>query len=467
MSAPSGPPLRVLVVEDDRDQREALAACLGKPGEREVKAAANLLQARDLLLTWAPDAIVTDYHLPDGNGLALLEAGRALPEAPALILVTAYGTVSLAVEAIRRGAVDVHVKPIDPDVLIATLTRALHTRALEQENRALVKRLAGQPAPTGVIAQSMAMQQVLALARRVAPSKVNVLITGQSGTGKEVVATLLHREGARPAGPFVALNCAALPEGLLESELFGHARGSFTGAVRDHRGVFEQADGGTLFLDEIGEIPPSVQARLLRVLEERCVVRVGEGKERRVDFRLIAATNRDLAQDVVAGRFREDLLYRLEVLRIHLPPLRERPDDIVPLARHFLAEAARANDLNLVPFSEEALEQLARQPWPGNVRQLRNVVESALIRSAGRAIEPSDLSLATSQPAGALPAPGRDLPQALEAFERTWIVKALGEAQGSVPAAAERLGLPERTLRYKLEKFGLEAGTFRNIPASS
>ncbi|MFM8385945.1 MAG: sigma-54-dependent transcriptional regulator [Planctomycetia bacterium] len=453
--------VRVLVVEDDRDQREALVALLADPS-REVRAAASLRQAGDVLSAWPPDAIVTDYHLPDGQGLSLLEAGRRLPEPPALLLVTAFGTVSLAVEALRRGAVDVQVKPVDPEALLATLARALKTRALEQENRALSARLAAQPAPAGVVAESEAMKQVLAIARRVAPSKVNVLVTGESGTGKEVVAQLLHREGARPDGPFVALNCAALPEGVLESELFGHVRGAFTGAVRDHRGVFEQAQGGTLFLDEIGEIPASVQVRLLRVLEQRTVTRVGEGKERTVDFRLVAATNRDLAKDVAAGRFREDLLYRLEVMRIHLPPLRERPADIAPLARHLLAEAARENGLRLVPLSEEALAALARQPWPGNVRQLRNVVASALIRTAGRAIEAGDLAVAPAgEAAGVLPAEGVDLAAALEAFERGWIVKALAATLGSVPQAAERLRLPERTLRYRMEKLGVDAAPFR------
>ena len=455
--------VRVLVVEDDRDQREALAACLAAPG-REVRTAATLAQAQDLLRSWAPAAVVTDYHLPDGNGLALLETGRRLEEPPALILVTAFGTVSLAVAALQQGAVDVQVKPIDPDALLATLARALKTRSLEQENQALVKRLEAQPAPLGVVAESPGMQQVLALARRVAPSKVNVLVTGESGTGKEVVATLLHREGARPHGPFVALNCAALPEGVLESELFGHVRGAFTGAVRDHRGVFEQAEGGTLFLDEIGEIPPAVQVRLLRVLEERCVTRVGEGKERKVDFRLVAATNRDLAADVQAKRFREDLLYRLEVVRIHLPPLRERPEDIVPLARHFLAEAARENGLRPVPLAEEALDALVRQAWPGNARQLRNVMASALIRSGGRPIEPADLALDPARgAAGPLPAEGFDLPRALEAFERAWVVKALTACAGSVPQAAERLGLPERTLRYRLERLGVDPATFRGL----
>ncbi|MFM8979254.1 MAG: sigma-54-dependent transcriptional regulator [Planctomycetia bacterium] len=453
--------VRVLVVEDDRDQREALAALLADAG-REVRAAATLRQAHDLLAAWPPDAVVTDYHLPDGQGLALLEAGRALPEPPALVLVTAFGTVSLAVEALRRGAVDVQVKPVDPEALLATLARALRTRTLEQENRALAARLAAQPAPAGIVAESQGMKQVLAVARRVAPSKVNVLLTGESGTGKEVVAQLLHREGARPAGPFVALNCGALPEGVLESELFGHVRGAFTGAVRDHRGCFEQADGGTLFLDEIGEIPPSVQVRLLRVLEQRTVTRVGEGKERKVDFRLVAATNRDLATSVAAGRFREDLLYRLEVMRIHLPPLRERRADVAPLARHLLAQAAQENGLRPVPLSEEALALLERQPWPGNVRQLRNVVASALIRTGGRAIEAADLVLEPGgEAAGVLPAEGVDLPQALEAFERGWIVKALAATLGSVPQAAERLKLPERTLRYRMERLAVDPALFR------
>jgi DNA-binding NtrC family response regulator len=287
-----------------------------------------------------------------------------------------------------------------------------------------------------------------------------VLLTGETGVGKEVVAELIHRESPRAAGPFVALNCAALPEGILESELFGHVRGAFTGAVGERRGVFEQADGGTIFLDEIGEIPPAVQVRLLRVIEERTVVRLGEAKPRVLDFRLVAATNRDLAAESAAGRFRDDLRYRLEVVRIHIPPLRERPDDIVPLARHFAGVVARENDLKPVPFSDAALAALARHPLPGNVRQLRNLVESALILAVGRTIEPGDLG-PDGVASGTPPSSGRDLPSALEAFERAWIVKALGQARGSVPGAAESLGIPERTLRYKLSKLTISPESFR------
>jgi DNA-binding NtrC family response regulator len=451
--------VRVLVVEDDADQREALAAVLASP-DREVCAASNVADARALLASFAPDAVISDQHLPDGTGLQLLEESRRLPDPPAWILVTAYGTVSMAVDAVRRGAVDVQVKPVDPDALAATLVRALKTRELERENRELVRRLAEQPAPRGVVAESAAMKQAVALARRVAATKANVLITGESGTGKEVLADLVHREGPRASGPFVALNCAALPEGVLESELFGHARGAFTGAVRDHRGVFEQADGGTLFLDEIGEVAPAVQVRLLRVLEQRAVMRVGEGKERKTDFRLVAATNRDLAADVAAGRFREDLYYRLEVVRLHLFPLRERRADIAPLARLFLAQAARENGLASVPLSDAAIEELERRAWRGNARQLRNVIARALLLAAGRTIEPADLGAEEARGAEA-GAPEGDLPTALEAFEKAFLVRALLAARGDVGAAARRVGVPERTLRYKLTKLGLEPGAYR------
>jgi two-component system response regulator HydG len=301
------------------------------------------------------------------------------------------------------------------------------------------------------------MRRILQEVRRIAGTRATVLITGESGTGKEMIANLLHSKGPNPKAPFVAVNCAALPESLLEAELFGHVKGAFTGATQDRAGRFEEAEGGSLFLDEIGEIPASVQVKLLRVLQEREIVRVGENRPRSVSFRLIAATNVDLEAEVAARRFREDLYYRLNVVRMHLPPLRERPEDIRPLATRFVRECAEQNGVPPRPVSDAAMQTLTAYPLPGNVRQLHNIIERALLVATGTAIEATDL---------ALRAPGQSpdelgdgsLPELLEATERRLITRALAEADGVTAVAARRLGIPDRTLRYKIGRLGLRPG---------
>ncbi|MCA9313951.1 MAG: sigma-54-dependent Fis family transcriptional regulator [Planctomycetes bacterium] len=445
--ASEGP--RVLVVEDDAFQREALAGVLGDAGF-DVVAAEDVASATRALQT-EPDALVTDFHLPDGTGLDVIRESRALAVRPAALLVTAYGTISLAVDAMREGAMDVQVKPVDPAALVATLRRALRTRALELENAVLRERLARDDG-SGFVAASPALRTLLGQVARVAPSRATVLVTGESGTGKEMIAALLHRQGGTPDAPLVAVNCAALPESLLEAELFGHARGAFTGAHQERAGRFEEARGGTLFLDEIGEVPLAVQAKLLRALEAREIVRLGENRPRPVDFRLVAATNVDLEAEVAAGRFREDLYYRLAVIRLHVPPLRQRPEDVRPLVARFLKDSAERNGVPVRALSEAALERLVAYPFPGNVRQLRNVVESALLMAPGARIEAEDLALPSPR-ADALPE--GTLVEILEETERRLIRQALAACDGVTAAAAERLGIPDRTLRHKIQRLGL------------
>ncbi|MGE0191549.1 MAG: sigma-54-dependent transcriptional regulator [Planctomycetota bacterium] len=440
---------RVLVVEDDAFQREALEGVLSDAGF-EVLGADDVASAQQAF-TAAPDALVTDFHLPDGTGLDVIRASRGLAHPPAALLVTAYGTISLAVGAMREGAIDVQVKPVDPAALVATLRRALHTRSLELENAVLRERL-GREDVAGFVAASPALRTLLGQVARVAPSRATVLVTGESGTGKEMIASLVHRQGGAPDAPFVAVNCAALPESLLEAELFGHARGAFTGAHQERAGRFEEARGGTLFLDEIGEVPLAVQAKLLRALEAREIVRLGENRPRSVEFRLVAATNVDLEAEVAAGRFREDLYYRLAVVRLHVPPLRERPEDVRPLVARFLRDSAARNGVEVRALSDEALAKLVTYPFPGNVRQLKNIVESALLMAPGPRIEAEDLALPRPR-AQALPE--GTLVEMLDETERRLIRQALAACDGVTAAAAERLGIPDRTLRHKIRRLGV------------
>ena len=447
----------VLVVEDEAPQRDLLTAFLGGKGF-SVRSAADLAAARSLLDEVPFEAVVTDFQLPDGTGLDVLRAARAHDASVGVVLVSAFGNVPMAVEAMRGGAFDVMLKPLNPDALLEVLRRAVAHRDLAHENARLRERLAEAVRFESVVAESPAMRRALEVVRRVAPTPATVLVTGESGTGKELVARLLHAHGPRPKGPFVAVNCAALPEGLLESELFGHARGSFTGAVRERRGRFEEADGGTLFLDEVGEMPPALQVRLLRVLQEREVVRVGENTPRTVDVRVVAATNRDLAAEVKAGRFREDLYYRLQVVPVHLPPLRERAEDVVALAERLVRETAARHGKPGVRLSREALDVLRAHRWPGNVRELGNAVERAVLLCRDDLVRAEDLPDSVRAPSEASAPPGASretLEQAVDTLERAWIRAALERAGGVQTRAAEALGIDERVLRYKRKRLGL------------
>lgn len=414
----------LLVVEDDPDFQAFLADLLESHGYR-VLVASDGPTAWELAQKQKLAAVITDQRLPGFDGIELLRRLRSLPAQVPVIVLTAFGTVPQAVEAMRLGALDYLQKPLpSPRTLLFALERAL-TPQREDET---------------LVAESSAMRQVLDLVHRVAGRDVTVLILGESGTGKELVARTLHRLSPRRSRAFVALNCAALPESLAEAELFGYEKGAFTGADQARAGRFEEADGGTLFLDEVGELPLPVQSKLLRVLETGQVQRLGSGKVRDVSVRLVAATNRNLEEAVKAGSFRADLYYRLAVVTITLPSLRERPEDVEPLARHLLERLAVRHQLPVPDLHPQALRQLQSYSWPGNVRELRNVLERALVVGEGRTITPDLLQLpaVTSKP----------MPEDEEARLR-W---ALEQTHGNREAAARLLGISVRTLYYKLRK---------------
>ena len=458
------PPRRsetILIVDDEEAQREALAGYLRKRGfhvHTADRAAAALQVVEDQVI----DLILTDYRMPDMDGTAVLREARRITPDIEVILITAYGSVSGAVDAMREGAFHYLEKPVDLDALDAVVERALERRHLVSENRRLKARLSeDQVELQGIISVDPAMEEALNVAARAAPSQASVLILGESGTGKELVARAVHAASPRRQGPFVAVNCAALSESLMESELFGHEKGAFTGAVQQRAGRFEQADGGTLFIDEVAEIPAAAQVKLLRVLQERTFERVGGTTPVRVDVRIIAATNRDLRQMTREGAFREDLYYRLNVVSVSLPPLRHRRRDIPVLIDHFLAHYARLNGKTVEGLSREAADALMRYSYPGNVRELQNILERAVVMARQSVISRSDLppEVGTDQgTAGSEPAEAEDqrLPARVEALEREAIREALDRADGVQSRAAEFLGLTERNLRYKLSKYGFK-----------
>ena len=448
----TGPPGRVLVVDDEVNARTALAELLTDEGF-EVETAADAFKALGKVDTFAPDVVVTDLKMPGMDGIELVQRLRALNDPPVVVVMTAFGAVQSAVEAMRAGASEYLTKPINLDELLVSLARVLEHQALRREARQLRQRVRDRVAPANIIGDSPAMQRIFEVIDQAAPSRATILITGESGTGKELVANAIHDRSPRAAGPFVKLHCAALAESLLESELFGHERGAFTGAVARRDGRFQQADGGTLFLDEIGEISPALQVKLLRFLQEHEFERVGGGQTVRVDVRIVAATNRDLADEVARGRFREDLFYRLNVVSLHMPSLRERKTDIPTLAAFFLDRYARENGRAVTELSPETMALLCSHDWPGNVRELENAVERAVVMSQGPVIEPRHLPAnvrpgVPTQPG--LPAiPGSTLAQ----LERYAILETLRATGGSTSRAAEMLGVSVRTIQYRLHEY--------------
>jgi two-component system response regulator FlrC len=444
-------PLPVLIVEDDGALREALGDTLKLAGW-DVLGAADGEAALALLAKYRVGLVVSDVQMKPMDGRALLlEARRRHPEVPVL-LMTAWGVIEHAVEAMRAGACGYITKPFEPDDLVAQVVQ--HQRP------------AGVDPESAVVAEDPATRAVLDLARKVAPTDATVLITGESGTGKEVLARFVHRHSPRASRAFVAINCAAIPDTLLESTLFGHERGAFTGAVTAATGKFEQADGGTLLLDEISEMPLALQAKLLRVLQEREVERIGARAPVPVDIRVIATSNRDMAAEARAGRFREDLYWRLAVFPLHQKPLRERPGDILPLARRVLARGVIDGDTTARTLTPAAEAALLAWRWPGNVRELENVLQRAMILAAGRVIDVADLGLAASAPpvdGDGLAAPAEPPATDLRSLERRHILDTLAAANGVRTVAAERLGMSERTLRYKLQQLREEGVP---IPAS-
>ena len=443
---------RILVVDDEASARLGLERLLGLEGY-DVDTAEDGVAALEIASERAPDVVITDLKMPRMDGMQLLEKlGEQQPDVP-VIVVTAFGDVGSAVAAMKKGAEHYLVKPVDFDELLVVLDRALERRELrdEADSLRLALRERDQEGLEGLIGASPAMQRIYKVAAQIAPARATVLITGESGTGKGELARAIHRKGPRRDGPFVALHCAALAETLLESELFGHERGSFTGADRRRAGRFEQAHGGTIFLDEIGEVPPSIQVKLLRVLQERTFERVGGNETIHVDVRLLAATNRDLAHEVEEKRFREDLYYRLNVVHIEMPPLRLRGQDVLVLARHFLARFCRENGSAITGFSPEATALLLAHRWPGNVRELENAIERAVVLAEGDVIEASDLPVqAQTTFSEGLRVPGATMGE----IEKWAILTTLDAVGGSTTKAAEMLDLSVRTIQYRLHQYG-------------
>ncbi len=443
---------RVLVVDDDPGVRYTLREILESEG-LEVAEAGDGVEALERLAERPAPLVITDLRMPrlDGRGLLAELATRA--PGTRVVLITAHGSERDAVEAIKAGAYDYFKKPFETEELLAVVRRAVEAVRLRDEN----ERLAGELALSRtMVFGSESMRSLARLVARVAPKDITVLITGESGTGKERVAEALVRASPRAEKPFVRFNCAALSPELAEAELFGHARGAFTGAVRSRPGLFGEADGGTILLDEVGELAASAQAKLLRVLQEGEVRPVGEERSRTVDVRVLAATHRDLEAEVKAGRFREDLFYRLNVVRLHVPPLRERPDDVVLLARHFLDRFATRFGVDGLRVPEALFDRLRAHPWPGNVRELENALESLVALSPPEGLDLSLLPFGRSEAAPAGDGP-LSLKQRVEAYERGLVYEALREALGNRSEAARRLGISRVTLHDKLKKYGLGA----------
>ncbi|MEJ5330452.1 MAG: sigma-54 dependent transcriptional regulator [Desulfobaccales bacterium] len=450
--------MSILIVEDEASQREMLQDFLRKEGH-EVAAAADGEAGLELLRRHAFDLALIDVRMPGMSGLELMnEAKRLDPEIDA-VLMTAYGSIDTAVAAMKAGARDYLTKPIDLDELLHLLAHISEHRTLVRENELLRQELQARTVTAeAIISQSPRMAELVNLAARIAPTQASVLILGETGTGKELFARLIHQLSPRAGRPFVALNCAAIPETLLESELFGHERGAFTGAMQRRLGRVEQAHGGTLFLDEVGEIPSSIQVKLLRFLQEREFQRLGGERPLKADVRLISATNRDLEALMRQGSFREDLFYRLNVVTLKIPPLRERREDIPPLIDHFLQCFARDNRKAIAGLSREARDLLIKYDYPGNVRELENILERAVVIARGNVITREDLPFpeASSPPASVAFSRAATLPEAVADLERRMIREALEKTGRHQTRAAALLGLSERMLRYKLKKYGLK-----------
>jgi len=462
---PMPPQTRLLIVDDEPRMRQALSLLLQKWGWH-VDTAATGKEALEKVRTEDVDIVLTDLKMPGMDGDELLRSIRKdFPSLP-VVIMTAFGTVRSAVEAMKAGAHDYILKPFDNEELRLTLERAAKYYRLVKDNEAMKRELVNRYHPDNIIGSSEAIRHVLELVDRVAPTRATILIQGDSGTGKELVARAIHYRSPRASGPFVAINCAALTESLLESELFGHVRGAFTGADRSHRGKFEEAAGGTLFLDEIGETTNNFQTKLLRVLQEGEIIRVGGTETAKVNVRVLAATNRDLDALARQGKFREDLLYRLRVAPIRIPPLRERREDIPELARFFAMRAAQENGLNYKPLSDAAIEQLTHCDWRGNVRELENTIERAVILSHGEEIGtddiwlPLDRDVATpaARPAENLDADIENLPlnEYIDEMTRRHLLRCLEQAGWRKQDAAEALGIDRATLYRKIKRYGLE-----------
>ncbi|MEO8549511.1 MAG: sigma-54 dependent transcriptional regulator [Kofleriaceae bacterium] len=445
---------RILVVDDEVNARTALSELLRDEGY-EVEMAADAFKALGKYAAFGPHVVVTDLKMPGMDGIELVKKIRSAEDPAAIVVMTAFGDVHTAVEAMRAGAADYLTKPLDFGELLVVLDRVFETELLRREARQLRARVSSRTAPNNIVGMSPPMQRVFEIVDQVAPSRATVLITGESGTGKELIANAIHQRSPRAKGPFIKLHCAALAESLLESELFGHERGSFTGAMARKDGRFSLADGGTLVLDEIGEISPSIQVKLLRFLQEHEFERVGGTQTIRVDVRVIAATNRNLPEEVAKGRFREDLFYRLNVVALEMPPLRDRPSDIPALAQFFLEKYAKQNDKAIDSISPQAIETMLGYHWPGNVRELENAIERAIVLTTGSTIEPRALPATVKPTSTPSAVPGTPaIPGSTMAdLERYAILETMKATGGSTSKAAEMLGISARTIQYRLHQY--------------
>jgi two-component system response regulator PilR (NtrC family) len=468
---------RVLVVDDEQGLRDMLAILFRREGYDVITAASFATGCQAIEGTPAPfDLVLTDLMMPDGSGLDVLSRAKTRSASTEVIVMTAYGALETAIDAMKRGAYDFVTKPFATSELRALARKALERSALAVENQSLRAQV-DRGRPKGILGRSAAMKRVLDLVARVAEGKTTVLITGESGTGKERIARAIHDLSDRKDRPFLVVNCGAIPEELMESELFGHEKGSFTGATSKHLGIFREAEGGTVLLDEVGELPPQLQVKLLRVLQERKVRSVGSTAESPVDVRVLAATNRNVEDDVKSGKFRQDLYYRLNVIRVELPPLRERREDIAGLAEHLLRRCAAEHRKEIHGLSPDALRALDNYDFPGNVRELENVIERAVALARGSIIGlgdlPRELVGAPSQTSPhllTLPEEGCDLDQVVGEAERRLILQALERTGGVRTNAAKLLGVSLRSLRYRLQKLGvateedMEDAPSENVP---
>lgn len=451
--------MNILLVDDEAAQRSILSGYLKKK-HHSICEADNVAHALERFKSNTIDVILTDFQMPNGTGLDLLKAVRSIHSQAAVVMMTAFGTIEGAVSAIREGAFDYLTKPINLDELDALLHRIEELHQLKSENQILREQLAEKYSLAGIISQSEAMERVLSTAARVAQSSASVLIRGESGTGKELIAKAIHFASERKDKPFVAVNCAALNENLLESELFGHEKGAFTGADKQRRGRFELANGGTIFLDEIGDISPATQVKLLRVLQEHQFERVGGSETLSVDVRILAATNKNLEEAIKQGSFRQDLFYRLDVVSVEIPPLRQRREDIAPLLDHYLHLFAKENKRKKLSFSKEVWDVLLRYDFPGNVRELENIVQRSVIMSRDEHITTEDLPQVFRSPVteASMPRTKSDasLTEQVNQLEKDLIFEALRVHNNNQSKAAKHLGISERNLRYRLKKWGVK-----------
>ncbi len=447
---------RILIAEDEKAQRDLLEGFLKKEGY-EVDTASNGREALGKLRENIFEVVLLDYRMPELDGLQTLKEIRGLYPDLSVIMMTAYGTVETAVASMKEGALDYLTKPIDLEELLLKLQKVSERSTLIQENRILKEKLQERLPFHQIVYGSSKMEEVMGLVARVAPSQATVLIRGESGTGKELIANAIHHASSRSSRPLVKVNCSAMAETLLESELFGHEKGSFTGAIQRRVGRFEEAEGGTIFLDEIGDLSPTIQVKLLRILQEKEFQRVGSNLTLKADVRVIAATHRNLEEAIKKGHFREDLYYRLNVISIVLPPLRERKEDLPQLIDFFLKKYSKQNQKIVSDVSKEARALLLRYSYPGNVRELENLVERAVVLCRSEVITTDDLPFHLQEERSEglleLPAGEKSLPEILEEVERDRIVKALDRHHGVQTRAAESLGLSERMLRYKMKKY--------------